>query len=341
MRVAVVGAGATGGRVARQLLSSDAVSEVVVRDTDADRLRAVGRSLGERATTQLGEGDDSLDADVAVLAFGPGGHADLAAGLMRRGAAVVSVSDRMADVEELRALDAEARERGVTLVVGAGFSPGLTCVLARHAAARYDEVDEVHVAKVGTGGPVCARQHHRALGGHALDWHDHGWLDRRGGSGRELCWFPDPIGAEDCYRAALPEALLLRPAFPAASRLTARMAANRRDRLTARLPMLRPPHQEGGPGAVRVEVRGRRGTARETTVLGAMDRPAIAAGAVAAVAAVWAGQGRLGRSGATGLAELCDPVPFLHELAERGVRAAVFEGASTVPGGAAGRPPAS
>ena len=181
---------------------------------------------------------------------------------------MVSTSDAIVDVQALLDLDTEARERGVTVVVGGGFAPGLTCVLAAHAAAGFDEVDEVHVAKVGTGGPACARQHHRALGGMALDWRDGGWVHRPSGSGRELCWFPDPVGAEDCYRAALPDALVLVPAFPGVGRVTARLAATRRDRLTARLPMLRPPHPEGGPGAVRVEVRGRRGGSRDVTVLG-------------------------------------------------------------------------
>jgi hypothetical protein len=54
----------------------------------------------------------------------------------------------------------------------------------------------------------------------------------------------------------------------------------------------------------------------------------MAAGTVAAVAAAWTADGRLARAGAGGLAELVDePVPFLQELARRGVRAAVFEGA--------------
>jgi hypothetical protein len=61
-----------------------------------------------------------------------------------------------------------------------------------------------------------------------------------------------------------------------------------------------------------------------------MDRPAVAAGAVAALAAVFAADGRMRRTGAAGLAELVDPVPFLAGLAERGVRAAVFEGSELV-----------
>src|SRR5690606_8515426 len=95
---------------------------------------------------------------------------------------------------------------------------------------------------------------------------------------------------------------------------------------TARLPMLWPTHPEGGPGAVRVELRGRRGDARDVVVLGAMDRPAVAAGAVAAVAVQSVVGGAARRTGAAGLAELFEPLPFLAELARRGVRAAIFEG---------------
>jgi hypothetical protein len=77
---------------------------------------------------------------------------------------------------------------------------------------------------------------------------------------------------------------------------------------------------------LRFEVRGRRGRARDTVVLGAVDRPAVAAGTVAAVTARWVGGGRALRTGASGLAGLVEPLPFLHELSRAGVRAAVFEG---------------
>jgi hypothetical protein len=326
MRVAVVGVGAVGARVARQLLSSDVVDEVVLRDPDAERLDAVLHSLGSGASADPGPDELAPEADLAVLALPGGLHGRAARDALGAGVPVVSTSDTVADVRDLLDLDAEARERGVVVVPAAGFGPGLSCVLASHAAAQFDQIDEIHVARVGTGGPACARQHHRALGGLALDWRDGGWVERRGGSGRELCWFPDPIGAADCYRAALPDALLLVESFPSVQRITARLAANRRNRLTARLPRLRPPHAEGGPGAIRVEVRGRRPSGTGVEVLGAMDRPAVAAGAVAAVTALWALTGRLAGPGARGLAGQVDPVPFLEDLRRRGVRAAVFEG---------------
>ena len=320
MRALVVGAGAVGARAARQLASTEGV-DVLVSDVNPGRAEAVVSSLGDGAATAPA----TVDADVAVLASPSGTHVAAATSLLRRGVAVVSTSDDIDDVRGLLELDAEARERELAVVVGAAFSPGLTCLLARHAASALDRVDEIHVARAGTGGPACARQHHHALGEPSLDWRDGGWVRRSPGSGRELCWFPDPICGRDCYRAALPDGLLLVPAMPGVERVTARVAANRRDRITARLPMLRRPHPDGGPGGVRVEVRGERNGARHVLVYGAMDVPGVAAGAVAALAAVAAASGTA-RAGAAGLAAIADPVPLLQELARRGVKAAAFQG---------------
>ncbi len=326
VRAVVVGAGAVGVRAARQLLFLGEVDSLAIVEPKAGRQQAVVDSLGEPAFAA----DDLYAvvdrADVVLLA-GPAGHRAAAEAALDNGVSVVSVSDDVDDVRDLLALDAEARERGVHVVVGAGFSPGLSCLLAALAARSFERVDEIHVAKVGAGGPACARQHHIALQGPAVEAGAGTWQRRRGQSGRSLVWFPDPVCGVDCYRAALPEPLLLAPAFPTADRITARVGANRRDRLTAHLPMLRRPHPEGSLGGVRVEVRGRQGQATADRVLGAVDRPAVAAGAVLALAARWAVDGRLTRTGAGGLASLADPGPFLAALAERGVKAAIFEGA--------------
>jgi predicted dinucleotide-binding enzyme len=320
-RVLLLGAGAVGARAARHL-SADGDVELRIHDLRVERATSVANALGPGAEISA-DGED--DCDVAVLALPAGSHAERAAELARRGVAVVSTSDAVADVRALLDLDAEATERGVAVIAGAAFSPGLTCLLAAHAGTMFDDVDEVHVARAGTGGPACARQHHAALSGAAIDWRDGGWMHRTAGSGRELCWFPDPIGARDCYRAALSDPLLLVRAFPNVERVTARLAANRRDRMTAQLPMLRPPHAEGGPGAVRVEVRGNRGGARTVVVYGAMDVPATAAGAVAAEAARAIVAGRV-PPGVHGLAGIPDALPILKELARHGIKAARFTG---------------
>ena len=146
--------------------------------------------------------------------------------------ATISVSDHPSEVRGLLALDALARERDVPLLLGAAFSPGLTCVLAAHAASWFDAVETVHVARQGTGGPACARRYHEALGRSSWVWLKRSWVRRHGGSGRELCWFPDPVGPADCYFGALAEPQLLVRVFPEADTITARRAADRQDRLT-------------------------------------------------------------------------------------------------------------
>jgi hypothetical protein len=316
--------------VARQLASSVEVQSVAVCDRDPARASTVADAVGGTAAPFTAD-----SADVYVFATpisDPGPIREV----LDRGVPVVSVADGIDEVSALLEMDTTT-----TLVVGAGMAPGLTDVLARLGAMEFDAVDEIHVAKSGTAGPACASQHHKALGAEAIDWRDGQWLRRSGGSGRELCWFPDPVGGQDCYRAGLPDALLLVPAFPGVQRVTARVAATRRDRFTSALPMLRRPHPEGAVGAVRVELRGRRGGASEVSVFGAIDRPGVAAGAVAAVSAIWAATGRLHRGGAAGAAGpaaaaagpgglgslVDDPGGFLAELARRGVRAARFEGA--------------
>lgn len=224
-----------------------------------------------------------VDADIVVLAGG-GPHAPRTAEIVAAGHHVVSTSGSLEDVRELLELDHAARQAGVCLVVGAAVSPGLSGLIARHLADGLAGSDELHVAVHGTAGPACAREHHRTLSGWAVGWQDDAWLERvPAGSGRELCWFPEPVGARDCYRAESPDPVLLQRVFPELARITARVSATRRDRLTARLPMLSPPHREGGVGALRVEVRGHDAAGvRVTSIWGVAELIATAAAAVAA-----------------------------------------------------------
>ncbi len=326
MRIAIVGCGTVGARAGRQLLTVAGIDQLLLFDDEGDVAARLAGVLGAPASVASGlVTEHSVDAVLLTL---PSPQVEFAAQLVRRGVHVVTTTDSVADVQALLALEQEvaAQTRPVSLVVGAAFTPGLSDVLSLHAASEFDVVDEVHVAKLGTAGPACARQHHAALSSESMDWRDGEWVSKPGGSGRELCWFPDPIGGADCYRAALPEALLLRRLFPDATRLTARMSATRRDRLTAPLPMMRKPHAEAGPGAIRTEVRGRRKGEAGSVVLACMDRASVASGAVAALAIDAVINGRVSRRGVGGLAELVEPIPFLTELARRGVKCARFEG---------------
>lgn len=326
MRVLLAGLGVTGSRAARQLASMASISELVLDGRDSAHVRRVAMSMGERVSELGNRTWESVAPDVVVIALPAGMHQSAAVRALTVGAHVVSCADSLDDVDGLLDLDRFARSLDRSVLVGAGFSPGLSCILARHASAELAVVDEIHVAKLGTGGPACARQHHKALRTESRDFRDGRWIDNHGGSGRELVFFPEPIGGADCYRGGLPESVLLQKAFPTATRLSARMSATRRDRLTSRLPMMRKPHPEAGAGGIRVEVRGRRGGVSEVVVMGAMDRPSVAAGAVLAVSVGMLIAGQVSRVGSGGLAEMVEPVSFLKELALVGVKCARFEG---------------
>ena len=298
----LVGAGIVGRRVERMLGS------VVVHDVRRDPLPLVE------------------PGDVVVLAH-PVDHAPLARHLGLRGASVVSVGDDLDDTRELLELGPLFADAGATVVVGAAMSTGLTGLLARYLGDQMATVDEIHVATHGTAGPACARDHHRSLSRRSSSWHDGEWVEHVGGSGRELCWFPEPVGAMDCYRAELSAPYLLQRAYPDASRISARRSATRRDRFTARLPMLRPPHAEGGVGAIRVEVRGAAADgSRQCLIVGVAELVGTAAAAAAAAFAIMAADGRLRTGEVTAIDESAPTSELLGLVESFGVRLQEFTG---------------
>ncbi|MEY4401660.1 MAG: hypothetical protein RL072_1525 [Actinomycetota bacterium] len=325
--IGVIGAGLVGTHVVDTLIARGQ-AQLVVNDANVAAARRLSlRSSSGATKVRAVATSEMFSSNVVVLAC-PAPHAKAARKLLEAGVSVVSCSDDLDDTLAMLDLDAIATQSRQTLVIGATMSPGLSGVLVRTMSSRFSSVDEAHVAIHGTAGPACAQQHHRALAGQSIGWHDGDWLRRPAGSGRELCWFPDPVGPRDCYRAELADPVAIHQALPELLRVSVRMSANRRDRLTARLPMLTPPHAEGGIGALRVEVRGWRDQARHVEVVGIADRVAHVAGLVAATAARKVISGEFA-SGARLLGDQDSPnVALLNDLVEDGLRIQEFVGSA-------------
>ena len=304
MPIWVVGRGIVGSRVERLLAGHD----VRIHDPRVE-------------PTPLAD-----SGDVAVLAH-PVDHAPLARAFALRGASVVTVGDGLDDTRELMALDHEFAAASATLVIGAALTPGLSGLLARYLSFEMATVDEIHVAMHGTAGPSCAREHHGSLSGRAVSWREHGWRYSMGGGGRALCWFPEPIGALDCFHAEIASPVLLHHSFPDAQRIDVRRSARRRDRLTARLPMLRPPHREGRVGGLQVEVRGSAADgARVTRILGVAELVGTASAAIAAVFAEAAQAGELPTGMVVTSDAGLDTLQLLRRVEAAGVRLQEFTG---------------
>ena len=304
--IGIFGAGVVGSRVAESL-SVESQTSVAVYDSSQIVAQRLVRRLSEtNALIKAGSRGDLHLTKVVVVA-GPLPHTPVAKEFLESGVSVVSTSDDIADCLNLLSLSDLATENKVTLIIGAASSPGMSGLLVRNLSKAFDSVDEVHIALHGTGGPACARQHHRALSGQSIGWHDGEWLRRPAGSGRELCWFPVPVGAYDCYRGELPDPLLIKRAFPELVRVTARVSATRRDRVFARMPMLIPPRAEGGMGGLRVEVRGTKNGERVVDVVGVAERVGQVAGVVSGCVARSIGAGEISQPGAFVLGELSLP----------------------------------
>ena len=106
MHVMVCGLGAVGARVARYLISSDDVGNLLVTDTDRKRRAAVAGSLGARARA-VDSFDDAIDqrVDVVVLATPAARQVALASAAMAAGRHVVATADSLSAVRSLLDLD--------------------------------------------------------------------------------------------------------------------------------------------------------------------------------------------------------------------------------------------
>ena len=322
--IGIFGAGVVGARVAESL-SIESQTSIVVYDSSQIVAQRLARRLSETNSLIKATNRSELHRSKVVVLAGPLPHTPVAKEFLGKGVSIVSTSDDLADCLNLLSLSELATENKATLIIGAASSPGMSGLLVRNLSKSFDLIDEVHIALHGTGGPACARQHHRALSGQSIGWHDGEWLRRPAGSGRELCWFPEPVGAYDCYRGELPDPLLIKRAFPELVRVTARVSATRRDRVFARLPMLIPPRAEGGMGGLRVEVRGTKNGERVVDVVGVAERVGQVAGVVSGCVARSISVGEISQPGAFVLGESSLPnEALLSRVMASGVQAHSF-----------------
>jgi hypothetical protein len=324
VRVLIAGVGAVGTRAARQLVDTPKVTELLLADPDTDRVASVAEALGEKASVHAFAPGDPLpeDIDAVACALPTGLDHAVAAAAITSGVPLASTDDDHDAIDAIRALEPNAKGAGVTIALGCGFAPGLSDVLVAHAAAMFSTVDEFRVARVGWAGPcsVAAVRHQRRAS--VRSWHDGGWREQHP-HGETLVWFPEPIGGRDCSIVTGGGALLV-DAFPTVPRISVLLGEPPK-----RASLRRRFGDNGEWGAARVEVWGATENGHDCVVYGVVERTSVAAGTVLAVAAAQLAGAlgtRITRPGVHGLGALVEPKPFLAELAQRGVRAAVFEG---------------
>jgi lysine 6-dehydrogenase len=154
MKILVLGAGRMGLGAAYDLAhNSEGVELVTVADVDEGRARAVCETLRD-ARVRPAQVDVEDRARVVGLMRGHDAalscvtyfhNLRLARAAVEAGTHFCDLGGNNAVVDAELALDEEARAAGVNVVPDCGLAPGMVSVLAAHGAARFGQLDEIHI----------------------------------------------------------------------------------------------------------------------------------------------------------------------------------------------------
>ncbi|MGO4713427.1 saccharopine dehydrogenase family protein [Bradyrhizobium sp. 2TAF24] len=158
--VVLGGAGAMGRVAVKTLLGTATFGSIVIADRAFDAARKLAFELGDPRikaigldVTDAGDLHAALEgADVVISTVGPYyrfGTTVLRAAIASR-THYLDICDDWQPTIELLALDDAAKAAGITAIIGAGASPGISNLLAVTAAAELDRVHTLHTVW-GTG----------------------------------------------------------------------------------------------------------------------------------------------------------------------------------------------
>lgn len=360
--IALGGAGDMCSHAVRELARRDEVTELMIADYDEAKAGALASELGAKCVSMkvdannAGELAGAIEGyDVAMSGIGPFYKYEkkVARGALEAGVDYISICDDYDAAEAVFDLDAEAREKGVTILTGVGWTPGLSNVLARRAADQLDEVDEIAVAWGGSasdseGYAVILHTIHIFTG--FVPSFQHGRKKMvAAGSDRELIRFPEPVGEIFVYNLGHPEPVTI-PRFIEAANVTLKgglseqelnlvarslvklrltSSVRRKDMIGSLIKFLAPVlFQLGKPenpcSAIRVDVTGTKGGQAMRFTYGAADHMNTLTALPLAIGTLMLGSGRIDAPGVQAPESCIDPDEFLAELGKLDV--AVYEG---------------
>ena len=163
VKILALGGSGTMGQVAvKTIMEGQYVDQLIVADYDIDRAKQFVESLNDgRVSARFIDVQNTRaledlmsEVDIVVNTVGPfyrfGESIVRAAIKAERN--YVDIMDDYGPTQKVLELDEEARRAGITVLIGMGASPGITNILARHAADQLDEVDYIQTAWGYVGG---------------------------------------------------------------------------------------------------------------------------------------------------------------------------------------------
>lgn len=216
-----------GSQVVLDAVRQKDLDQLIVADYNLKQAKQVARRAGGKAKalfvdanfpekiTQLVRGSDCV-----ISCIGPFYEFEekVAKAVIQAGVSYVSLCDDYDATEKVLKLNEMAVEKGVTVISGCGWTPGLSNILAHLGIEKLEDARHVRIAWSGDAGDsegLAVIQHTlHIFTGKVKTYCDgrHGWVSA--GSGREYVSFPEPIGTIPVFHVGHPEPITLPRVFP-------------------------------------------------------------------------------------------------------------------------------
>jgi len=154
MKILVLGAGRMGfGAVFDLAHNSPQVEAVTVADFDLKKAQEVAEKVNSDKVTahhidvsNLSDVVELMRAhDSAISCVNYWYNAELSKAAIATNTNFCDLGGNNYIVDEQLALDEEARAAGINIIPDCGLAPGMVSILAMHGAARFDEIEEIHI----------------------------------------------------------------------------------------------------------------------------------------------------------------------------------------------------
>jgi lysine 6-dehydrogenase len=236
MKVIVLGGTGDMGRLAvRELGRTEDVELLTVAGRDLAKAQERAAAVGDHARAAAVDARDHAQLvevisghDVVAGALGPFYlfEVPVAKAAIAAGVPYVSICDDYDATQAVFALDEAARHRGITILTGLGWTPGLTNILARKGVSLLDSAKQIHISWAGAsadaeGLAVILHTMH-IFTGRVPTFAGGAWQEVLAGSGRQVVTFPQPVGSVTVYHVGHPEPVTIPRFLPGVEEVSLR-----------------------------------------------------------------------------------------------------------------------
>ncbi len=361
MKVIVLGgAGEMAARAVEDLLTQDDVEEVVLADINRDKAADFARQLNSsRVSVTDFDAEDHEGAvqkikgyDVACGAVGPFYRFEkkVVSACLEAGVDYVSICDDHDAIKSVLPLDDQAREKGVAVITGMGWTPGMSNLMACEGFRELGNVREINVywggsASDSEGFAVILHTLH-IFDGVVPVFIDGNEIEVKAGSEPQKVDFGSSLGEVFTYNVGHPEPVTLPRYLTGVQKVTLKggLKENSLNHLTrclaslrltgtprkkqvlgkivnSSMPLLKKLGPSTGCSGIRVDVYGEKDGEKCHQVYRAVDRMKNLTGLPLAVGALMLGRGQVSRTGvfAPEAEGGISPHTFREELSSRGI----------------------